>query len=869
MKWEALMKRTMKQFWRTLVALVFAAALLSGSLPALAEDGEQSLPDWTGEVAVAGKNLAADLAWNAGDGVWTCSDVGISGIASVVVYESGMLDVVVDGDVALDGAALVDTGSAQGISVNLNVDLSQAQTLAITQRGDAPALRVSDTNGSGVDCTLMLSTNSSEATCTIDRIAVDSGATCQVLYQERAYHKSAHLQIADSLTVAEGADFNTWAIGNSYLTIAVDAGATVDNRGSMALSGTEFDNAGRIDNQGSLALEVAGFNNNGTLENSGTMRLFAANLENHSTFSNHATLTIGNAGTFENAGGMLINEDEAAQIAIGDGGRFLNDAASTLENHAPLTLDGKGTFTNADFADTHCTHHSFSGDAQPTYTEPQTCYICGQAVYETDSVAPTGTLSVNGVAYTDLGAIGERVAVNPGAPVMLTAQDGESGLKRLSYYISDRVLTESEIAAITDWQEISLDAPTQNAVRIGPDPVQDVADVNRFAVYVRIEDNAGHGEAGAQDNVTYIGTPLCDIDKTAPVVEGIVDGGHYTGDVTFTVSDSDENPISVTLDGAEISPDADGNYVIPADDRTHTVVVTSGTHTLTYSVTVDRAPAEEPEDPDDPDDPEPGEPVIQLHKISALPVDGGSLTLSQHFAAAGQTVSVTATPEDGYALSALSVRSESGAEISLAEKSDGRRSFTMPDENVVVDAEFVATGDEPETPDAFPFIDVHPGDWFYDDVYTAWERHLVAGMTEDLYMPQRAMSRAMTVTILSRFEEEIPTVDGAWYESARVWGMENGICDGTRMEEDVTREQLATMLWRYARYRGWDVSARGDVSAFSDADKISPFAEDAITWATGTGILGGKGEGILDPGGKATRAEFAAMLNRFCALYDL
>lgn len=860
------MKRTMKQFWQTLVALVFAAALLSGSLPALAEDGEQSLPDWTGEVAVAGKNLAADLAWNAGDGVWTCSDVGISGIASVVVYESGMLDVVVDGDVALDGAALVDTGSAQGISVNLNVDLSQAQTLAITQRGNAPALRVSDTNGSGVDCTLMLSTNSSEATCTIDRIAVDSGATCQVLYQERAYHKSAHLQIADNLVIAENADFNAWAIGNSYLTIAVDAGATVDNRGSMALSGTEFDNAGRIDNQGSLALEVAGFNNNGTLENSGTMRLFAANLENHSSFFNHATLTIGNAGTFENAGGTVINEDEAAQIAIGDGGRFLNDAASTLENHAPLTLDGKGTFTNADFADTHCTHHSFSGDAQPTYTEPQTCYICGQAVYETDSVAPTGTLSVNGVAYTDLGAISERIAVNPGAPVALTAQDGESGLKRLSYYIADRALTESEIAAITDWQEISLDAPTQNAVRIGPDPVQDVADVNRFAVYVRIEDNAGHGEEGAQDNVTYIGTPLCDIDKTAPVVEGIVDGGHYTGDVTFTVSDSDENPISVTLDGAEISPDAAGNYVIPADDRTHTVVVTSGTHTLTYSVTVDRAPAEEPENPDDP---EPSEPVIQLHKISALPADGGSLTLSQHFAAAGQTVSVTATPEDGYALSALSVRSESGAEISLAEKSDGRRSFTMPDENVVVDAEFVATGDEPETPDAFPFIDVHPGDWFYDDVYTAWERHLVAGMTEDLYMPQRAMSRAMTVTILSRFEEEIPTVDGAWYESARVWGMENGICDGTRMEEDVTREQLATMLWRYARYRGWDVSARGDVSAFSDADKISPFADDAITWATGTGILGGKGEGILDPGGKATRAEFAAMLNRFCALYDL
>ena len=800
--------------------------------------------------------------WTAQQDVWTCHAPDIPGITSVVLYSSGMIDVVIEGDVALEGTPLVDTGAAQGVSVNLHVNLAQADGVTIAQHGDAPALRVDDSSSSGVDCTMMLTTGGSEATCAVDRLSVADGATFQVVYQERAYHQSAHLHITNNLTVAENAAFNAWAIGNSYLTVAIGDGATVANSGSIAISGTEFDNAGTIDNRGTLAFEVAGFNNTGTLENNGTMRLFAAELVNNNVFTNHAALTVGNAASFENDGGTVTNgnDAEAASITVGDGGRFINDTASTLENHAAFILDGKGSFVNEDFADTHCTHHLFSDDAVPTYTEPQTCRICGQAIYETDTVAPTGTLSINGVAYSDLSAIAETVAVNPGAPVMLTAQDGQSGLLRLSYHIADRALSADEITAINDWQVIALDEATQAAVRIGPDPVQEVAGIDRFAVYLRIEDNAAHGVAGENDNVTILGTPLCIIDKNAPIVEGIVDGGHYSGDVTFTVSDADGGPIQVTLDGAILQPNADGAYQISADDRTHTVVVTSGLQTLTYTVTVDRTPSETPEEP------QPGMPEVQLHKISVLPADGGSVSLSRSFAAAGSKITVTPEADAGYTLSELRVYSESGEAVSFSTAADGSSQFTMPAENVTVAATFRENDD---VPNAFPFIDVHPDDWFYDDVYTAWERHLVAGMTETLYMPQRAMSRAMTVTILSRFEPEIPHVPGAWYESARVWGMDNNICDGTRMEEDVTREQLATMLWRYAGYRGWDAAATGDVSAFSDADKISSFAEEAISWATGNGILGGKGAGILDPGGKATRAEFAAMLNRFCNLYDL
>lgn len=861
-----MMRRKSKHhFWHrfaSVLALVLTLTVGAALQPAQAET--TTLPAWAQNISVAGNKLSDVEGWS-GDGYsWTTTDVGVSGISRITVYSQQMLDVVITGDVTLDGASLVDV-AGEAVRLNLNIDLSnRSSDLAITRVDQGPALVVSDVDDGNIDCTMMLEAGvSGGAECLVDRMQIDKDAAFQVVYQEQDENKSSSLKIGENLTVDEGATFNAWAIGNSHLTVVVDENATVDNDGTMTISGTEFDNDGTITNRGELALDIAGFNNYGTMSNTGSVKLRTAALVNHSVFDNHATVAIGAISTFENADGTVNNGDssvsEDASIAVADSGRFINAAGGTLENHAPVTLDGRAAFNNSDLEDTHCTYHCFVDGDTPTYTEPRTCYVCKQEVYETDTVAPSGSLSINGVAYTDLGAIHETIAVNPGAPVALTAEDGQSGLSSLSYYLSDKPLSDDEVAAIDDWQSIAFDENGEAAVRIGPDPVQDVAGLNRFALYVKLEDNAGHGVTGAKNNVTYFGSPLVTIDKSAPVVEGLVDGGNYTGDVTFSVTDSDGEAVTVTLDGTTLAPNAEGAYVIPADDKSHTVVVSSGTHTLTYTVTVMKAA--EPEEPGEPENP----PLV-LNTIKALPGEGGSLTLSATLAAEGQRIYVDVTPDEGYTLDALTALDETNNALTLKRDNDGRYVFTMPNADVVVSATFSTQGGET---DGFPFIDVTKGDWFYNDVHDVWEKGLVGGMTENLYMPQESMTRAMTVTILSRFEGDIETVPGPWYESARHWAMENGISDGTAMEANVTREQLATMLWRYANFRGFDVSDAGDLSAFVDADNISDFAEEGITWATGAGILGGKDGGVLDPGGNATRAEFAAMINRFCALYDL
>lgn len=873
---------------RFLPALVLALALCAGmASPAMAE--ESALPDWAGDVAVAGVSLSSVSDWTENDGIWTCNDWSVPGVASVMVYDSRMLSVVVDGDVALSGDSLVDTANVDDLRLTVNVAFSDGKNdITISRADNGPAFAVDSTDSADIDCTMILESGSTNGgTCHIDRMEVASGATFQLVYQERATNKSSTLAIDESLTIADGASFKAWAIGNSYLTVAVEEGANVDNLGNMSISGTEFDNAGSIANNGDIDIEVAGFNNNGSVDNNGTLRLSIAQFNNHDRFTNHANVSIGATSSFENNGGTITNgadasEADNASISVSDGGHFVNDASSTLDNNAPVNLEGRGDFANSDFKDTHCTYHCFSDGASATYTEPATCYVCGQNVYEADTIAPEGTLSINGVAFSDLSAIAETMAVNPGAPVTLNASDGQSGLKHLFYYVSDRALDADEVAAIEDWQGISFDSATDASVSIGPDPVGDLAGVDRFAVYIKMEDDAGHDVEGASDNITYLGSALVEIDKTAPIVEGIVDGGQYSGDVSFTVHDAEGTPVRVTLDGVVIEPDAQGRYFIAADDRSHTVVVTSGTHELTYTVTVHVAETVDPGDePTDPETPE--EPALVLNKIVAMSADGGSLSLSQSLAAEGQTILVTVQPDAGYSLDSVTARDENNETIALTRTETDRYSFTMPALDVIVEAQFTKdSGDtepddpekpvdpsDPDEPEKFPFIDVTPPDWFYQDVYDVWEKGLVAGVTSNLYMPQEDMTRAMTVTILSRFEDEIPTVPGAWYESARVWGMDNGICDGTRMEDDVTREELATMLWRYAKFRDLDVSAVGELSAFRDADEISGYADEAMVWAVGSGIVGGKGEGILDPGGNGTRAEFAAMVNRFANLYDL
>ncbi len=132
-----------------------------------------------------------------------------------------------------------------------------------------------------------------------------------------------------------------------------------------------------------------------------------------------------------------------------------------------------------------------------------------------------------------------------------------------------------------------------------------------------------------------------------------------------------------------------------------------------------------------------------------------------------------------------------------------------------------------------------------------------------LFSPNANTTRGMIVTILARLEGVDTSKGAMWYEAGQQWAMKLGISDGTNMDGQITREQLATMLYRYAQMKGYDVSARASLSAFADAGSVSEWAQEAMQWAVGVGLIQGS-DNQLTPTASATRAQVATILQRFC-----
>ena len=184
---------------------------------------------------------------------------------------------------------------------------------------------------------------------------------------------------------------------------------------------------------------------------------------------------------------------------------------------------------------------------------------------------------------------------------------------------------------------------------------------------------------------------------------------------------------------------------------------------------------------------------------------------------------------------------------------------------------------------ANPFTDVSEKDWFYGDVMFVYENGLMLGTSKTLFSPHGTATRGMMATILWRMEgSPIPkgknsftdVEAGKWYADAITWTAENGIFAGYGKDkfgpdDPITREQLAAIFYRYADYKGYDLTVKGNLDKFKDADKITDYAKTAMQWAVGSGLMKGKSGNLLDPQGTATRAEIAAMLHRFIEKYEL
>ena len=178
---------------------------------------------------------------------------------------------------------------------------------------------------------------------------------------------------------------------------------------------------------------------------------------------------------------------------------------------------------------------------------------------------------------------------------------------------------------------------------------------------------------------------------------------------------------------------------------------------------------------------------------------------------------------------------------------------------------------------AMSFTDVKSNDWYYSSVRYAYDNGLFSGVSHDSFGPGDSMDRSMLATVLYSLDGKpaagksgfADVADGAWYADAVAWAAEHGIVSGVgggafTPGGTITREQLAVMLYRYAQYKGYDVSKTADLSGYADQDKLSDWAAQAVQWACGSGLMNGRSAAQLAPEGTLTRAEAATMLKAFC-----
>ena len=263
---------------------------------------------------------------------------------------------------------------------------------------------------------------------------------------------------------------------------------------------------------------------------------------------------------------------------------------------------------------------------------------------------------------------------------------------------------------------------------------------------------------------------------------------------------------------------------------------------------------------------------VSSYPVKVEPQDEGSVEISSKNAQAGAKVTLTSDPKPGYRLSTISVLDGKGASVDLTKINDGTYEFVMPSGSVTVKAEF-----EMIPP---PFEDTSDQAWYYEAVHYVYYHKIMTGTGSGEFSPNAPLSRAMVAQILYNLEGQ-PTMTGEgtfvdaaehWAADAIAWAKQTGVVAGYegnifRPEKAVTREELAQMLYNYAQYKGYNLTATGDLTVFPDGDMVQDWAETAMSWANGNKLINGSeqvgGNLILSPNGNTTRAEAASILMNF------
>lgn len=276
--------------------------------------------------------------------------------------------------------------------------------------------------------------------------------------------------------------------------------------------------------------------------------------------------------------------------------------------------------------------------------------------------------------------------------------------------------------------------------------------------------------------------------------------------------------------------------------------------------------------------------------ITVIDSKNGDVSVSDTWADEDDKITLTITPDKGYVVDKIEIVDDEGDKIDAkkVDDEDNEYTFRMANCDVTVTVTFKEEGkttedtdkeedkDDEETTE-LNFTDVKESDWFYKGVAYVVDKDIMSGVSENEFAPSGKLTRAMLVQMLYNMESR-PACDaenafmdvpvGQWYTDAVIWANDAKIVSGMgeglfAPNMEITREQMVAMLYNYAKYKGYDVTASADLSAFADTASVSTWAQPAMQWAVAEGYISGMGDSQLAPQGTATRAEIASVIMRF------
>lgn len=293
--------------------------------------------------------------------------------------------------------------------------------------------------------------------------------------------------------------------------------------------------------------------------------------------------------------------------------------------------------------------------------------------------------------------------------------------------------------------------------------------------------------------------------------------------------------------------------------------------------------------------------TAKWHRTSSHRYDGyitiinpknGDVSVSDSWADEDDKITLTITPDKGYEVDKIEIVDDEGDKIDAkkVDDEDNKYTFRMANCDVTVTVTFKEEGKTTEDTDKeedkddettettkLNFTDVKETDWFFKGVEYVVDKGVMSGVSENEFAPSGKLTRAMLVQMLYNMESR-PACDaenafmdvpvGQWYTDAVIWANDAKIVSGMgeglfAPNMEITREQMVAMLYNYAKYKGYDVTASADLSAFADTASVSAWAQPAMQWAVAEGYISGMGDSQLAPQGTATRAEIASVIMRF------